>query len=259
MDIKTCGGASDHALPALIRRTFISRIMRPQLTYNTATNQWETPLEWGYWDWMIDPENYPDPTFSVFAGEYDYEFIDKRGVLFKYKNHIYGKETEVVSSTGKTFVRKSAPKAYQYALFAKGAVRLINNPALYRSARYGSLNGSFVINYVNSVHLSELIPSGTVEKEEKLYNSLANRKYLISTEFGALMARTFNLTSGIEPKQYGLKTEKREDKLSRCPACEAIYYNLSRDFVLPKDSDYSDLCEKMTDQAEYKQSRDEHG
>ena len=73
------------------------------------------------------------------------------------------------------------------------------------------------------------------------------------------MARTFNYTSGIEPRQYGLKTEKREDRLSKCPACEAIYYNLSRDFVLPKDSDYSDLREKMTQQAEHKQSRDEHG
>lgn len=259
MDIKTCGGASDHALPALIRRTFISRIMRPQLTYNTATNKWEIPLEWSDWDWMIDPENYPDPAFSVFAEEYDYEFRNERGILFKYKNHIFGKETEVVSKAGKTFVRKSAPRAYQYVLFAKGATRLINNPELYRSARYGSLNGSFVINYVNSVHLNELIPSGTVSKEEKLYKSLADKKYLISTEFGALMARTFNRTSGIESRQYGLKTEKREDKLSKCPACHAIYHNLTRDFVRPQDPDYSDLCEKMTDQADYKQGRDAHG
>ena len=253
------GGASDHALPALIRRTFISRIMRPQLTYNTAKNKWEIPLEWSYWDWMIDPENYPDPFFSVFEEEYDYEYINERGILFKYKNHILGKETELVSKTGKTFVRKSAPKAYQYILFAKGATRLINNPALYRSARYGSLNGSFVINYVNSVHLSELIPSGTVSKEEKLYKSLANKKYLISTEFGALMARTFNATSGIEPKQYGLKTEKREDKLSKCPACRAIYQNLTKEYLRPQDPGYEDLAEKMTDQADYKQSRDENG
>lgn len=259
MDVKTCGGASGHATPALIHRTFISRIMRPQLTYNPETNKWEIPPEFSNWDWIVDPKNYPDPTFAVFSREYDYEFIERRGILFRYKNHIYGKETKAVSSTGKTFVRKSSPKSYQYNLFLKGAVRLINNPALYRSARYGSLNGSFVINYINSIPLHDLIPSGTVTKEEKLYKNLLNKKYLISTEFGALMARTFNYTSGIEPRQYGLKTEKREDKLSKCPACEAIYYNLSRDFVLPKDSDYSDLREKMTQQTDYKQIRDELG
>ena len=42
------------------------------------------------------------------------------------------------------------------------------------------------------------------------------------------MARTFNRTSGIESRQYGLKTEKREDNCLNAPACHAIYHNLTR-------------------------------
>ncbi len=136
-----------------------------------------------------------------------------------------------------------------YYLFALAAVELINNPDLYRDERKGSLNGSFVVNYANSIDITAL--SFLPERE-------GGKKYLISTEFAALFARVFNAKSGVRIDD-SIKVELREDKKGRCPNCEAVFELLSRRYWEPGHPDYEKMVEDYVAQNKKRQHRNTHG
>jgi len=223
--------------------------MLPKLTRNYTTGTYDVPKEWISWDWINNFENYPDPEHLTFAREYDWEHRQKSGVLSRYIKTIEGHTTTCVSSTGTKFTKTFVPKPYIYYLFALAAVELINNPKLYRSARENSLNGAFVVNYANSINVSSLsfIPERTNGK-----------KYIIGTEYGALLARVFNVHSGVQQEDW-LRTELREDRKSFCPNCYAVFELLSKKCWTPKDPDYKEQVKVFIEQIEYIRHRNENG
>ena len=222
--------------------------MLPKLTFDYTTQTYSVPAEWVAWDWINNIENYPDPDHLVFKGEYDWDHRHKAGVLSRYIRTIEGKTTLCTSKKGLQYERTSTAKPYIYYLFALAAVELINNPALYRTARASSLNGAFVVNYANSIDLTNL----------SVLQDKIRGKYIISSDFGALLARVFNETSGIRQEDY-LKTELREDKKSMCPHCKAVFEMLSKTYWAPSHPDYEKHAEGFIDQMEYTQTRNTHG
>jgi len=235
----------------------------PRIEFDYQTNKWVTPPQWGLWEWINDPDNYPDPNFDVFKNEFDFGLINERGILHRYKNHIYGSTKEYRDAKGKSIIKTFRPKCYQYFLFARAAVRLINEPELYREALENKLNGSIVINYLNLVTIYGLIPPNTVETDKDFYLNLGKSKHLVSAEYGASMARVFNATSGlhlhVSGQQYELKTEKREDKYALCPSCESIYTQLTREVVEAGSPKYKEAMKKLVKQIEYDRHRRENG
>jgi len=224
--------------------------MLPKLTFNALAGGYIVPGQWTRWDWINSFENYPDPDHLVFHGEYDWEFKDSnRGVLARYIRTMEGHTTECVSSKNKPYTRETPPKPYMYYLFALAAVELINNPDLYRKERAGALNGSFVTNYANGIDIAAL--AFLPERE-------GGKKYLISTEFSALLARVFNETSGVR-KDDALRIERREGKSGLCPHCDAVYELLSRNYWEPGHPDYEKMREKHFAQNARRQNRDTNG
>lgn len=222
--------------------------MLPKLTFDYATQTYFVPAEWVAWDWINNIENYPDPEHLVFKGEYDWDHRHTSGVLSRYIRTIEGHTTLCTSKKGLQYERTSTAKPYVYYLFALAAVELINNPSLYRTARASSLNGAFVVNYANSINLANLSPL-----QDKIRG-----KYIISSDFGALLARVFNATSGIRQEDY-LKVEVREDKKSMCPHCKAVFEMLSKTYWTPDHPDYEKHAEGFIAQMEYVQTRNTHG
>lgn len=235
----------------------------PRVEFDHLTQEWIIPEVWKDWGYIVDPSNYPDPNFDVFKDEFDFELIDTRGILYRYKNHIMGSSKEYINAQGKSIIRNMTPKCYQYFLFAKAAVRLINDPSLYREALENKLNGTIVINYLNLCNIFDLIPTATADVQTELYRNLDRKKHLVSAEFGACMARVFNATSGLHlhaaGKQYELKVERREDKYALCPNCGSIYTQLTRDVVEATDENYPAVKEKLIKQIEYDRHRRENG
>jgi len=237
----------------------------PRITYDDSAKRWVMPPEWNEWEFIVNSDNYPDPDFKVFANEYDYTLKHKRGILCRYNNHVLGAEIEYRGDDGKSHIRIITPKTYQYFLFCRAAVTLINEPERYRPALEGALNGGVVIGYANMCTIENLIPPNTIKREEteKMYNNLAHKKRLISQEFGALMARTFNATSGLLlhniGKQYELKVDARKDKYALCPSCKAIYTQLTREIVEANTPDYKPALQKLVKQIEYDEHKREHG
>jgi len=237
----------------------------PRITYDDSAKRWVMPPEWNEWEFIVNSDNYPDPDFKVFANEYDYTLKHERGILYRYNNHVLGAEIEYRGDNGKSHIRIITPKTYQYFLFCRAAVTLINEPERYRPALEGALNGGVVIGYANMCTIENLIPPNTIKREEteKMYNNLAHKKRLISQEFGALMARTFNATSGLLlhniGKQYELKVDARKDKYALCPSCRAIYTQLTREIVEANTSEHKIALHKLIKQIEYDEHKREHG
>jgi hypothetical protein len=224
--------------------------MLPKLTFNSFSGEYIVPGQWTRWDWINSLDNYPDPDHSVFTGEYDWDFRHSgRGVLSRYIRTMEGYTSECFSSKNTPYTRNNPAKPYMYYLFALAAVELINNPDLYRDERKGSLNGSFVVNYANSIDITAL--SFLPERE-------GGKKYLISTEFAALFARVFNAKSGVRIDD-SIKVELREDKKGRCPNCEAVFELLSRRYWEPGHPDYEKMVEDYVAQNKKRQHRNTHG
>jgi hypothetical protein len=224
--------------------------MLPKLTFNSFSGGYYVPAVWLSWDWINSFDNYPDPEHLVFKDEYDWEYKDgNKGVLARYVRTMEGYTSDCITTKGTAFVRNNPAKPYMYYLFALAAIELINNPDLYRNERHGSLNGSFVTNYANSIHMNTL--SFMPEKE-------SGKKYLISTEFSALFARVFNVTSGVRAND-ALKIEKRESKKGMCPNCEAVFELLSGKFWTPESPEYQKMLDKYVAQNRNRQNRDTHG
>lgn len=223
--------------------------MLPKLTFNSAYGGYIVPKQWTSWDWINNFENYPDPQHEVFCNEYDWDFREARGVLARYIRTMEGHTTECVSKKNVAYTREYPAKPYMYYIFALAAVELINNPDLYRDERVGTLNGSFVVNYANSINVSAL--AFLPERE-------GGKKYLISTEFSALFARVFNATSGVRADN-NLRVEKREAKTGLCPNCKSIFELLSRKYWDVNHPDYEKMLEKHFDQNARRQHRDTHG
>lgn len=235
----------------------------PQIQFDYQTNKWVTPPQWGLWEYITNTDNYPDPNFNVFEDEFDYHLINERGILHRYRNYIYGSTKEYRGANGRSIVRTIRPQSLRYFLFGRAAVRLINNPELYRPALENKLNGSIVINYLNLIPIHDLIPPNTVETDQDFYQNLGKSKHLVSVEYGACMARVFNATSGlhlhVSGRQYELKTERREDKYALCPNCESIYTQLTREVVEAGSPKYKDAMKKFVKQIEYDRHRRENG
>jgi hypothetical protein len=224
--------------------------MPAKLTFDSGYGGYIVPREWTNWDWINSFENYPDPEHLIFEGEYDWKFRHgRRGVLARYIRTMEGHTTECVNTHNTVYTRSTPAKPYMYYLFALAAVELINNPDLYRDERAGTLNGSFVTNYANSIDVTAY--SFLPERE-------GGKKYLISTEFSALFARVFNVTSGVRADS-ALRIEGREDKTSLCPNCEAVFQLLSRDYWTKDHEDYEKIKEKHFAQHAKRQHRNTHG
>jgi hypothetical protein len=224
--------------------------MPSKLSFNSFSGGYFVPAEWLSWDWINSFDNYPDPEHLVFRAEYDWEYKDgNKGVLARYIRTMEGSISDCVTAKGTTFVRNNPAKPYMYYLFALAAVELINNPDFYRNERFGSLNGSFVTNYANSIQMNTL--SFMPEKE-------SGKKYLISTEFSALFARVFNATSGVRADD-ALKIEKRESKKGLCPSCKAVFELLSNKFWTPESPEYQKMLDKYVAQNKNRHNRDTHG
>jgi hypothetical protein len=223
--------------------------MLPKLTFDYATQTYHVPAEWVSWDWINDFENYPDQNHEVFKDEYDWSYRNKSGVLNRYIRTIEGHTTICTSKKSVQYERHTAAKPYVYYFFALAAVELINTPSLYRSERASALNGAFVVNYANSIDISNL----TI-----MADKTRNKKYIISSEFGALLARVFNATSGVRRDDF-LKVEQREDKKSICPNCKTVYELLSKNCWTPEHPEYQKYAESFIAQLEYIRSRNTNG
>lgn len=224
--------------------------MPPKLTFDQSTGKYSVPQEWLNWDWINDPSNYPDKEHTTFLEEYDWDYrYSGKGVLNRYINTIEGREVKYSSKTGKKCVRNIAAKPYIYYMFSLAAVELIQKPELYREARQGRLNGAFVVNYANSINVRSL---------SFLPTDVDSKRYLISTEFTALLARVFNEHSGILEVDK-LLLEQRDPRKSLCPHCQAIFEVLSGNYILPTDDEYEQHKDKFFKRLDYKVSRDTNG
>lgn len=237
---------------------------RPSITFDYELQLWVCPNEWFYWDYISDPSNFPDPTLSTFKDEYDYPFMHKRGMIHRLHKHLFGWESEVFKGNRQSHTRKISPKVYEFYIFCKAAVKLLNDPSLYRPVYEGRLNGSTVASYANLVHLDGLIPGDIVkidtEKSEKTYVNLEYKKNLVSAEFSACYARLFNKISGLQnyphlAQQYTLKIMPREEKLFLCPCCGSFYTQVTRDEIKPGTEAHKRAREAFADQIEYDQRR----
>lgn len=222
--------------------------MLPKLTFDYSTQTYNVPAEWVDWDWINDFSNYPDPEHEIFAAEYDWEYRYQSGVLSRYIRSLEGGTTSCTSKNKVQYNRTTIAKPYTYYFFALAAVELINNPSLYREARAASINGAFVVNYANSIDMSSLT---TVVRKK-------SGKHLINTEFGALIARVFNATSGVRT-EHALRIEPREDRKSLCPHCNAVYELLSKKYWLPNHPDYEKNAESFIRKLEYIHDRNAEG
>jgi hypothetical protein len=209
------------------------------------------PPEWRKEAWISDPSNFPDPTFSTFAEEWDYEFIDVRGVLCDFKRHIFGHES-TSQRNGKAFQRKHRGRPETFYLFSIAALELINNPeSYYRQEHTGQINGVFVVNYLNMIDMVGLLDS--------LDGRTKGKKHLVSPRFGALYARLFNrYCPGLRVDDH-LKVEKREPRRGKCPNCKCIYEHLTNRFVRPTDKGYQQWHDSFKGQIDYRKSRDDNG
>jgi hypothetical protein len=237
---------------------------RPSITFDYELKRWVSPSEWRYWEYMNDPSNFPDPDLLTFKDEYDYGLRRERGMIYRLHRHLFGGEIEVFNADRQSHIRRIPPKVFEFYIFCNAAVKLINDPSLYRSVHEGRLNGSTVANYANLVHLDGLIPGDVVkidtEESEKTYVNLKNKKNLVSVEFSACYARLFNKTSGLQnyghlTQQYTLKTVPREDKLALCPCCSSFYTQVTRDVIKPGTVRYEKAKQAFADQIEYDQRR----
>ena len=223
--------------------------MLPKLTFDHAYGGYIVPRQWTNWDWINNFENYPDPEHEVFSNEYDWEFRDQRGVLARYIRTMEGHVTECISKKNVPYTRTQVAKPYMYYMFVLAAVELLNNSDLYRNERIGTINGSFVVNYANSIDVTAL--AFLPERE-------GGKKYLLSTEFSALFARVFNATSGVRDDD-ALRVEKREPRTSLCPDCKSIFELLSRKYWGVDHPDYEEMLEKHLALHTLRQHRDTNG
>ena len=235
--------------------------MLPQLTVDldaTGTRRrYIVPPIWKNLPWASNFENYPDQKHQVLENEYDWEFKDEKGVVFGYINHVEGSAR--LLREDKEVKRKTAPKPFTYYAFAQGAAYLNNHPEEIRKVRADQgLNGSFVVNFVNSIPINELFdPEQNDAESAKLIEKLKTKTHIIPVTYGALLARVYNATSGVHEDDF-LNTEEREAKVMVCPnpKCNCAYELLSRNFWLPNHPEYEQKVAKSHDQREYRRERD---
>lgn len=210
------------------------------------------PPEWRREVWITDPDNFPDPEFTTFQEEWDYEFIDTKGVLADFKRLIVGHES-TVTRNGNEFARRYRGRPETFYWFAIAATELINNPdSYYRQAHTGQLNGVFVVNYANMIDITGLMEALDGTKTR-------NRKHLLSPRFGALYARLFNrYCPGLRTDDY-LKVELREPRRGMCPNCGCIYEHLTHNFITATSPQYEKARENFFGQVDYRKERDDNG
>lgn len=236
--------------------------MPQQLTsfLEEGRRKYRVPEVWQRLSWAREFENYPDPDHEVLKNEYDWQYKDSKGVVYGYINHIEGSER--LLKAGKKVSRKTAPKPFTYYAFAQGAVYLHNNPDSIRDVRAKKgLTGGFVVNYVNSITVEDLFPRQyNNELDEQLIDKLKEKTHIIPVTYGALLARVFNETSGIDEKDK-LLIEPREGKVMVCPNpnCECAFELLSKEFWLPGEDGYADKVDQSAQQQAYRKHRDIHG
>jgi len=222
--------------------------------------KYRVPPVWRKLSWARNFDNYPDPEHQVLSGEYDWPFKDSKGVVYGYINHVEG--CERLLKVGKTVKRKTPAKPLTYYAFAQGAVYLHNNPEVIRDARSEKgITGSFVVNYVNSIDVDELFDRRyNDELDEQLVEKLKEKTHIIPVTYGALYARVFNETSGIEDSDK-LLIEPREARIMTCPnpECKCAFELLSRDFWTPEDPEYWEKVAQAESQHAYRTYRDIHG
>lgn len=212
------------------------------------------PAEWRDYEWINDPGNYPDPEYTVFQDEYDWDCRDSKGLIYKYIKHIEG--SAYLGRLGKNPKRHQSPSPKSYYMFAMAAVHLHNNPKLIRDTHKDQIHGGFVVNYANSIQISALVNLNTVVSTTS--ERLQRKKHLIPVTFSSLFARVFNETSGID-KEYYLKTAPREDRKHQCPSCGCIYEQLSKKYKLPGDPGFEDWSASAIEQREDRAHRNMTG
>ena len=218
--------------------------------------KYTVPDIWKNFSWASNFQNYPDKQHLVFEEEYDYEYRDERGQIYRYLNHIEG--TERLQKEGKIY----PGKPYTYYIFAMTAAYMFNNPDVLRETKVKKgYSGSTVVAFANTIRLPELFPLEYCSEEykEELVE-LYDKSYIVPSQYGPLYARVYNETSGVYPTDY-IKTEPRETKLMRCPNpdCACIFEMLSKDFYTQDHPMYQELLDKMNRQGRYKHKRDTNG
>ena len=138
--------------------------------------------------------NYPDPEHATFVDEYDWDYKDEKGLIYKYINHVEGSQR--LEKVGRKVNRRTSPKPQSYYLFASVAVYLLNHPEYIRDVRAkGGLHGGFVVNYANSIPVNELLPPEFNDTVEPLVKKLKEKKHILPVTFASLFARVFNFVS----------------------------------------------------------------
>lgn len=240
------------ALPLHLERTMLAKLTRHNDIY-LVPEQWKRLL------WARDFGNYPDPDHSVFENEYDWYYRNEKGLLYSYFNHIEGSGR---LAHLKEVKRQTTPKPESYYIFALVAIYLINSPNLIRDVRSREgLHGGFVVNYANSIPVSDLFPpENNDEHAQVLVEKLKNKKHIIPVTYSSLFARVFNATSGILDDDKIL-TNPREAKLIACanPACKCVFESLSREYWLPTDAEYAVKSLEASYQIKDRISRDMTG
>ena len=200
---------------------------------------------------MLDLVNYPDSLHTTFEEEYDWELRDTKGVLCRYITHIEG------SSRFPDRKKQTRPNPMSYWFFVRGAVTLINKPELVRDCRAHDLTGGFVVNYVNSIDIEDLLPKRLNDID--FVKKFDAKKHLIPVQYSAMFARVFNkCTPGLKAHHL-LKTVDREPKLGHCPHCDAVYEVLTGKSTLPGQEGYEYLRQSLKEQVSYRNSKDTHG
>ena len=210
---------------------------------------------WRSWPWVDNIDNYVDPDFQVFVDEHDFDLIDKKGSLCSYKTHILGNSRLPHKKT-------VHPKPYTFWLFCQGVAYMLNNPKTWRTTHKDRFYGGLVVNYVNTVPIEDLLPPhlNLDYYEGPIFNAVEKNRNILPPKYGALYARTFNDTVGINlPFNHKLKVEERKSKITKCPCCEALVYHPRGNWVEVTDPDYPEALEAYESQYQKKGKKDTTG
>ena len=171
------------------------------------------------WDWVSNLDNYPDDGFSLLEEEYDWQFRDKTGPIYKYINCIAG------NARLQHRKKNVAPRPQVFWLFARGWQEMINNPKKYRDAHKGRLYGGVVCEFINTIPIQDWFPAelNPTYYEKKIFSAIHKNRKIIPTNHSALLSRTFNGSVGLHlPEEHKLKIEDREPLLTMCKCCNSI-------------------------------------
>lgn len=199
---------------------------------------------WRKWHWIDNIDNYPDPEFQAFAGEHDFDLIDKKGNLCAYKTHVLG-------NSRLPHKKQVNPKPYTFWLFSMGVMHMLNNPTEWRKTHKDRFYGGLIINFINTVPIEGLLPLHLNLEfyEGAIFNAIEKNRNILPDKYGALYARSFNETVGINlPFSHKLKVEDRKSRISKCPCCEGLVRHPRGTWTEVTDPGYAEELEAYKEQ-----------